>query len=650
MRAVPGSGEHVRTPHKGVPGKAATPQYGPLIQGAGDYSAAEQVPAGIFMWDRDQRSEMPPKMVNARQNLMDERGAHPSQADVRAALDRMFEHPEFRASKRRRAFLSFVVEEALAGRGPALKGFAIAHSVFGRDENFDPKTDPVVRLEARRLRQDLDSYYVGPGADDPVRISIPKGRYEPLFEVRPPQVATTVAPVAPTEVSSVAPPQAKTRKSRRKAPLMAAIFAGLAVVAVISLWLFRADGVAVTDRTVAEFPRVAILPFEALDPSPTTRTLSLGLSSELVLKLRGFDNLRLFAPLAATNLTERMAELGADGVPTYLVHGTVQTEGEAVSVNVQLLSAITDELVWGESYDLHLNPGALIDLRNSVSAEIATAIGQPYGPLSADIMARADASPAPTSLNSYLCVLEAIAYRQKFSSTAYQTVRACLEETVAQSPDYAEAWAMLGWLQLDAARFGFVPAEQADAEIAAALEVAEHAYSMAPDNVLAAKALSSIHHYTGNYSESERYGRIALDLNPHDPDTLAQVGWRLSVRGKFDEGGPLMAQAIQRTVDPPGWYYHLPSLQHFMQGNFERALEEAEIAASKGTGFAWFLVAINAAALGDAEKTALALDVLSAHPYISADPAAFLRRHGAIDEIVLKATAAYGAAQRLAPF
>ena len=70
--------------------------------------------------------------------------------------------------------------ETLAGRGESLKGYAIALAVFGRGASFDPQADPVVRLEARRLRRDLDSYYMEAGQYDPVRISIPKGSYVPI--------------------------------------------------------------------------------------------------------------------------------------------------------------------------------------------------------------------------------------------------------------------------------------------------------------------------------------------------------------------------------------------------------------------------------------------------------------------------------------
>jgi hypothetical protein len=82
----------------------------------------------------------------------------PSPEAVSEQLRWILSSPSFQASERRKRFLAFLVGEALAGRGDRLKGYAIAVAVFGRDDSFDPQTDPVVRLEARRLRRALEHY------------------------------------------------------------------------------------------------------------------------------------------------------------------------------------------------------------------------------------------------------------------------------------------------------------------------------------------------------------------------------------------------------------------------------------------------------------------------------------------------------------
>ena len=96
-------------------------------------------------------------------------------ADIRAELERVVASPQFEASERNRRFLVYVIEETLAGRAGRIKAYNIATDVFGRDANFDPQLDPVVRMEARRLRRSLEGFYLTEGKSSPLRIAMPKG-------------------------------------------------------------------------------------------------------------------------------------------------------------------------------------------------------------------------------------------------------------------------------------------------------------------------------------------------------------------------------------------------------------------------------------------------------------------------------------------
>jgi hypothetical protein len=129
---------------------------------------------------RQQRSQMPPA------------------GEVRAHLARLLASGAFPATARGRELLGYVVEQMLAGRGEQLKAYNLAVSVLGRDSDFDAQSDPIVRIEMRRLRRDLEHYYLGEeGRAEPIRITIPKGRYVPDFEAREqeltPEAATPVA-------------------------------------------------------------------------------------------------------------------------------------------------------------------------------------------------------------------------------------------------------------------------------------------------------------------------------------------------------------------------------------------------------------------------------------------------------------------------
>ncbi|MFZ0847554.1 MAG: hypothetical protein WAM62_17345 [Pseudolabrys sp.] len=108
-------------------------------------------------------------------------GDQPREADIRAALDRVIASSHLSKSPQLGSFLRFVVQEELAGNGSRIKAYTIAADALGRDANFDPQTDPIVRVEAGRLRRALDQYYANGGSKDPVVIELPRGHYVPVF-------------------------------------------------------------------------------------------------------------------------------------------------------------------------------------------------------------------------------------------------------------------------------------------------------------------------------------------------------------------------------------------------------------------------------------------------------------------------------------
>jgi len=103
---------------------------------------------------------------------------------VRSELERILRSRDFRASKRNRKFLRRVVEAELTGCGHEINGYLIGSEVFARGKSFDHVKDPIVRIEATKLRRDLERYYLTSGRGDRILISIPKGGYRPAFETR----------------------------------------------------------------------------------------------------------------------------------------------------------------------------------------------------------------------------------------------------------------------------------------------------------------------------------------------------------------------------------------------------------------------------------------------------------------------------------
>jgi Tol biopolymer transport system component len=130
----------------------------------------------------------------------------PDQA-VRAELARILSSSLFARSDRLSAFLRFVVEQTLDGHGRELKEHVLATELYGKDSDFSAAADPIVRVDARRLRDKLREYYAS-APHHAVVISMPKGSYTPLFEASavgaPSGLDEATAPALPTAIADTA--------------------------------------------------------------------------------------------------------------------------------------------------------------------------------------------------------------------------------------------------------------------------------------------------------------------------------------------------------------------------------------------------------------------------------------------------------------
>jgi hypothetical protein len=106
----------------------------------------------------------------------------PSAEQCRQQIHRIIQSPTFRTALTLQQLFQFVADRAIAGTTEGLKEYTIGVEAFGRKEDFDPKTDPIVRVQIHRLRQKLKEYYDAEGSRDPILIEIPKGHYLPSFE------------------------------------------------------------------------------------------------------------------------------------------------------------------------------------------------------------------------------------------------------------------------------------------------------------------------------------------------------------------------------------------------------------------------------------------------------------------------------------
>ena len=276
----------------------------------------------------------------------------PSPAAIASELTRIAESRSFRKAERCLRLLRYVIERALDGRGGELKEYTLAVSVFERPNSFDPRVDPVVRLEARRLRLKLAEYYQEEGLDDAVIIDLPKGAYVPRFRLRD-------APQAAPEVRRPGPPFR---------PWMAIVAAALCVS--LGAWFLMPKR-----HRAAVRMSVAVLGFRNLSAAAETSWIDPAVSELIGIELGAGQRLRT---LPAENVARMRRELsvtpqsmypaqtleriGTNLGADYAVAGAYQTHGERVRLDIvlfdlrrgQQIAAIGDESAQDKLSDLAL--------------------------------------------------------------------------------------------------------------------------------------------------------------------------------------------------------------------------------------------------------------------------------------------------------
>ena len=139
-------------------------------------------------------------VISARPLLSRGGAPLPSDNDVAVQIDRILASRWFARSERLCRFVRFAAKHARSGVAERLKEYLVGVEVFDRGPEYDPRIDPIVRVEARRLRAKLKAYYASAGRDDQLRIEFPRGTYSPVFRFRPsrqiklnPAAATAIA-------------------------------------------------------------------------------------------------------------------------------------------------------------------------------------------------------------------------------------------------------------------------------------------------------------------------------------------------------------------------------------------------------------------------------------------------------------------------
>jgi TolB-like protein len=486
----------------------------------------------------------------------------PSPDDCREALDKILGDENFAGTERDRKFLTYIVKEALAGRGDRIKAYSVAVEVFGRDASFDPQNDPIVRVQAGHLRRVLERYYQGPGQAASVVISIPKGGYAPAFTYKP-RVPHGAGVQLDSATNIIVSPRFTWRRWTTKSVLWCFVI----VTAIAGLWLLIRPGTKAADP-VPDIPRLMVQSLENTSGAASSAALARGLTYEIVGQLAKFKDLVVVSPASdAPDASKRSTAVEA----RYALAGAIDLTREAFRLQVRLLERKDGSVLWANSYYADLKAAEVLHIESELAGQIASVLAQPYG-----VIFQADSSrhfnTPPNDWDAYACTLQYYSYRTVLDPATYPSVRQCLERAVARFPDYATAWALLSQTYVDEIRFGFrlVPAS-APVSIDRALAAARRAIELDPRNVRGLQAEMFSLYFNKEIEAALKVGEQALAMNPNDTELMGEYGYRLALSGDWDRGCSLVERAHDRNPDPAAYYQSALALCDYMRGDYRSA-------------------------------------------------------------------------------
>lgn len=441
--------------------------------------------------------------------------------NIERQLHRILDSPEFNAAKQQRKFFEFVVKETLAGRAEEIKGYTIATCVFGRSDNFDQNSDPIVSVQANRLRRALERYYLVAGKEDPILIDIPKGTYVPTFCE---QVSVT----------------SKTNVFDNKIPV---------------------------ESFKGSWPTILIRPFHNLTGNPEMNHWAIGLATELATEITRYQEIRVLI-----QGPEGIGRRASDTVTRFVVDGNVQKDMSGIKVAVYLIDTSTNIKIWGESHQSELKAAQLISFQEEVAKAVAGKISCEDGIISKTLTIESRNKP-PSDLKTYEAILRYYEYDQVLTPESFSRAMEALTLAVDIEPECGQVCSMIGRLYANIYSLEFPGYETA---LGKAIEFAEKGVRLNPDNQRARGIWGFVRMLDNEIPAALAETEKALNLNPKALFILDEIAYLMTLLGEWERGPSLIRKAMR--LNP----YYKPIVHYALwvdclrQEEYERAHLETQ--------------------------------------------------------------------------
>lgn len=413
-----------------------------------------------------------------------------SPENIQQQLRRILASTEFQATDLQCEFLRFVVSETLAGNAHEIKGYTVATRVFGRKADFDQATDPIVSIQANKLRRALERYYLVAGKQDQIRIDLPKGTYVPTFQIKPLGEPDTVSPLVEGQD------------------------------------LDRRGG----------WPSVLIQPFQNLTSDLEQDFLVEGLATELAVELARYQDI-----VVLIRRRENIEKNHRKPVARFQVKGSVRKDSRFIKLAVQLIDTKTGRQTWADSYHCDFDATQLITFQENVSQVIAAKIAGEHGIISRTLSIESR-HKSPANLETYEAILRYYQFDLIQSPENYFRALEALNHATIIEPGCGQIWSLLARLYWTNHTMGFFSVET---PFEKAVDFAERGVQLDPANQRNRTALAFVRFFNNEIPAALAELERALALNPNSLFFLDNIGYLFTLLGEWERGPALIKKAIK---------------------------------------------------------------------------------------------------------
>ncbi len=300
-------------------------------------------------------------------------------------------------------------------------------------------------------------------------------------------------------------------------------------------------------------PSIAVLPFDNLNKDPKEDYFSEGITKDIVNDLSKFQNLLVIDSGSISgdqgntvSIEEVSRKLGV----RYVLKGSVLKSGERVRINAQLIDSASGQHLWAERFDEATKN--IWDIQDEITGRIVRTLALRI----TEIEQQRVLEKSTDNLEAYEFTLRGRALIERQSRSENFEARKLFRRAIELDPNYATAYAGLGWTFFETVQWGWTGSPQE--AVREAHDLSQKALSLEAANVYGRRLLASIYALRRQHElaliESERL----IAINPNDAGSFAQQGMALTWLGRPNGAILALERALRFDPDlPPHVFWHL---------------------------------------------------------------------------------------------